>query len=56
MIFPNGMNIVRHYCQIGGAVGKNGEASLFDRILRELVFSERVIRGREGKTTMAIMD
>jgi hypothetical protein len=35
---------------------QNGEASLFDRILRELVLSERVIHGREAKTTMAIID
>jgi transposase len=53
--FPK-WNIVCHYYQIWGATGKNGEASLFDRILRELVLSERVICRREAKTTMVIMD
>jgi transposase len=31
--FPQ-WNIVYHYYQIGSAAGKNGEASLFDRVLR----------------------
>jgi transposase len=53
--FPK-WNIVYHYYQIWSAAGKNGETSLFDRILRELVVSERVICGREAKTTMVIMD
>jgi hypothetical protein len=29
---------------------------LFDRVLQELVLSRRVICGREGKTTMVIID
>ncbi|MDR1072234.1 MAG: transposase [Treponema sp.] len=53
--FPK-WNIVCHYCQIWSVAGKNGEASLFDRVLRELVVCGRVIHGREAKTTMAIMD
>jgi hypothetical protein len=47
---------VYHYFQIWSATGKNGEVSLLDRILGELVLSERVICGREPKTTMIIMD
>jgi transposase len=53
--FPK-WNIVCHYRQIWSVAGKNGEASLFDRVLRELVVCGRVIHGREAKTTMAIMD
>jgi transposase len=53
--FPK-WNIVYHYYQIWSRAGKNGEASLFDRVLREPVLFRRVIGGREGKTTMAIID
>jgi transposase len=53
--FPK-WNIVYHYYQIWSAAGKNGEAPLFDRVLRELVLSWRVIHGREPKTTMVIID
>jgi transposase len=53
--FPK-WNIVYHYYQIWSTAGRNGEASLFDRVLRELVFSERVICGRGAKTSMAIID
>jgi transposase len=53
--FPK-RNIVYHYYQIGSAAGKNGEASLFDRILQELALSRRVICGREPKTAMVIID
>jgi transposase len=53
--FPK-WNIVYHYYQIGSAAGKNGEASLFDRVLQELVLSERVLCGREPKTSMVIID
>lgn len=35
---------------------KEGEASLLDRVLCELVESERVINGRETQTTMTIID
>jgi transposase len=53
--FPK-WNIVYHYYQIGSGAGKNGEASLFDRVLREQVLFGRVICGRKGKTTMVIID
>ena len=33
-----------------------GEESVIDRVLRELVESERVIKGRQQQTTMAIVD
>lgn len=35
---------------------EEGEESALDRILRELVESERVIKGREQKSTMVIVD
>jgi hypothetical protein len=44
------------YYPIGSAAEKNGEASLFDRILREPVLSWRVLHGREPKTGMVIID
>jgi hypothetical protein len=53
--FPQ-WNIVYPYYQIWSAAGKNGEASLFDRVLQELILSRRVICGREPKTTMVIID
>jgi transposase len=53
--FPR-WNIVYYYFRIWGAAGKNGEVSLADRILGELVLSGRVIHGREPKTTMIIID
>jgi transposase len=53
--FPR-WNIVYYYFRTWSAAGKNGEVSLLDRILGELVLSERVISGREPKTTMIIMD
>lgn len=37
-------------------IAKEGEESVLDRILRELVESERVIGGRQQKTTMIIID
>jgi transposase len=54
--FPR-WNIEYYYSRTwSAAAGKNGEVSLFDRILGELVLSGRVISGREPKTTMIIMD
>jgi hypothetical protein len=53
--FPR-WNIEQYYFQIWGTAGKNGEASLFDRVLQEPALSGRVIRGGEAKTTMIIMD
>jgi len=38
-----------------GEVGKSGE-SLFEQAMRELVMSERVIDGREVRTSMVIVD
>jgi len=35
---------------------EEGQESVFDRVLRELVESERVINGRNQKTTMTIVD
>jgi transposase len=49
-------NIVYYYYQIWSAAGPNGETSVFERILRELVISQRVLCGRESKTTMVIVD
>jgi transposase len=43
-----------HYYQIWSVAGKNGEASRFDRVLREPVLSGRVIHGREAKMAMVI--
>ena len=53
--FPK-WNIVYYYYQIWSAAGPNGEASIFDRGLQELVLSRRVICGREAKTSMVIVD
>jgi transposase len=46
--FPK-WNIVYYYYQIWSEAGKNGETSLFDRMLGELVLSERVMRGGKRK-------
>ena len=35
---------------------KNGESSVLDKVLDELVKSERIIKGRAPKTTMIIVD
>jgi transposase len=53
--FPK-WNIVYYHYQIWSAAGKHGEYSVFDRVLRELVLSERVTHGREPKTSMVITD
>jgi putative transposase len=53
--FPK-WNIVYHYFQIWSAAGASGEETLLDKILRELISSERVIRGRKPKTSMIIVD
>jgi transposase len=44
--FPK-WNIVYHYYQIWSAAGKNGETSLFNRVLRDPVMFGGVICGRE---------
>jgi hypothetical protein len=46
---------VYHYFQIWGKVDETG-VSLFEQVMRELVISERVIKGREDKTSMIIVD
>jgi transposase len=53
--FPK-WNIVYHYYQIWSSAGKNGEASLLDKILGELVLSRRIICGREAQTSMIVVD
>jgi transposase len=53
--FPK-WNIVYYYYQIWSAAGKNDESSVFDCVLRELGLSERVMHGREPKTSMVIMN
>jgi transposase len=53
--FPK-WNIVYHYYRIWSSAGKNGEASILDKILGELVVSGRVICGREAKTSMIVVD
>ena len=53
--FPK-WNLVYHYYQIWSSKGKNGEESILDRIMRELVLSGRVIHGREPKTAMVVVD
>jgi transposase len=53
--FPK-WNIVYHYYQMWSVAEKNREASLFERMLGKLASSERVMRGRDVKTSMIIMD
>ena len=52
--FPK-WEIVYHYFKIWSSVDVGG-TSLLDRILAELVMSERVIKGRAPKTSMIIND
>ena len=52
--FPKWQTCYYHYNEWRKA--SEGEESLIDRILRELVESERVIHGREQQTTMLIVD
>jgi transposase len=52
--FPK-WNMVYHYFQMWGKVDKTG-VSLFEQVMRELVISERIIKGREAKTSMIIVD
>jgi transposase len=53
--FPK-WNIVYYYYRIWSAPGPNGEFSVFDMVLQELVVLRRVICGREAKTSMVIGD
>jgi len=52
--FPKWQNVYYHY-QIWAKKGADG-TSILDKALGELVLSERVIRGREPKPTMTIVD
>ena len=52
--FPKWQNCYYHYNEWRKA--DDGQESVLDRALRELVESERVIHGREAKTTMTIID
>jgi len=53
--FPK-WNIVYHYYQIWSAADETGGSSVFDKVMCELVMSERVIKGRKPKTAMVIID
>ena len=53
--FPKWQNCYYHYNEWRKA--DEGEESVLDRVMRELVENERVIQGREStKTTMIIVD
>jgi transposase len=52
--FPKWQNCYYHYSEWRKA--DEGQGSVLDRVLRELVESERCINGREAKTTMLILD
>jgi len=53
--FPKWQNCYYHYNEWRKA--NEGEESILDRVMRELVESERIVHGREStKTTMIIVD
>jgi transposase len=52
--FPKWQICYYHYNEWRKA--EEGQESVLDRVLRELVESERVINGRDPKTTMLIVD
>jgi transposase len=52
--YPKWENCYYHYNEWRKA--EEGQESILDRVLRELVESERVINGRAPKTTMLIVD
>jgi transposase len=53
--FPKWQNCYYHYNEWRKSA--NGEESVLDRVMRELVESERIAHGRESmKTTMIIVD
>ena len=53
--FPNWQNCYYHYNE--WRKSDDGEESVLDRVMRELVENERIICGREStKTTMIIVD
>ncbi len=53
--FPKWQNCYYHY-NLWREVKEGEEESVLDRILRELVESERVINGRDQQSTMIIVD
>jgi transposase len=53
--FPN-WQTVYHYFQMWSKKDDIEEISLFDKIMRELVLSARVMVGRKPKTSMLIAD
>ena len=52
--FPKWNNVYNHY-RIWSEKDNEGE-SILDKVLKELVASERVINGRQPKTSMIIVD
>ncbi len=52
--FPKWNNVYNHY-KIWSEKNDEGE-SILDKVLKELVASERIINGRQPKTTMIIID
>jgi len=52
--FPKWNNVYNHY-RIWSEKDNEGE-SILDKVLKELVMSERVINGRQPKTSMIIVD
>jgi hypothetical protein len=46
---------VYRYFQLWGQINESG-VSVFEQAMQELVISERVVKGREAKTTMVIVD
>ena len=53
--YPKWKNCYYHYNEWRKA--KDGEESVFDRLMRELVENERIVNGRgSAKTTMVIVD
>jgi transposase len=52
--FPK-WRIVYRYFQLWGHVNESG-VSVFEQAMQELVISERVVKGRDAKTTMVIVD
>ena len=52
--FPKWKTCYHHY--ENWRKSENGEESVLDRVLHELVESQRVISGKEQKTTMIIVD
>ena len=52
--YPKWQNVYYHY-QIWTKKGDDGK-SIWDKVLEELVLSERITNGKQAKTTMSILD